>query len=90
MQEKFIEFVNNRLSESGYMLTRPRMIVLKALIELREIDDAEVLWMYISKKERVSLASVYKYLRLFVFHGFICKIECPSSKKMGYRLAPPL
>lgn len=50
--KKIIEFVNDILSEYGYVLTIPRMIVLESLIEFREIDDAEVLWLYISKKEK--------------------------------------
>lgn len=70
-----------KIEQSGYKLTRPRLLVLSELGKICQLFRAQDIHKKLSKK--IDLASIYRTLNLFVCIGIVFK-ERHSEKDLYY------
>lgn len=71
----------NELSENGHRLTKPRIIILEALVNSTDHPSAEDIYFTVHGKcHKIGLTTVYRTLDLLVSWGFVHKFDFGDGK----------
>ncbi|MGO1669581.1 MAG: transcriptional repressor [Sphingobacterium sp.] len=80
------ERILGELIEHNVMLTRQRQDVITAMCRLREIEDAEALWLHLMRNKKISVAAVYNTLNILTRYGIVSK-DMVDTRRASYRMA---
>lgn len=81
MRKEEIEKIINGLKKRGYILSMPRIAIIKHLISNRTHHTAESIYKAILKEyPNISLATVYNTLKILVKEGFITMLSVEGEK----------
>ncbi|WP_437918020.1 transcriptional repressor [Sphingobacterium sp. LRF_L2] len=80
--------VEGYLKTIGHKPTKQRVLVLHAVYHLKEITEAEDIWIHINKEAKISLASVYNNLNVLVRNGIVSRVRL--VQRSGYVLSDNL
>lgn len=80
------ERVLSELTEHKVMLTRQRQDVISGMCRLREIEDAEALWLHLAGNRKISVAAVYNTLNILTRYGIVSK-DMADTRRASYRMA---